>query len=250
MIINMPSGLCLFAKDFFNAMPQARLVGSLLAAMTEFSIQTTGMPPSYVELSNVALTIVRDDVAHVFCALIHDRDDGVGFGRLIANEILSAFIEEYSGDLRSASGHNLKDFNGFSARIAEVIRNSVRPVLAKLQTAHGVLKAVLVAEDSILQSAGEDQLDQLAVLSNLQATLNFANLALGKAAPGGDRCQHVAVDFSPDARLLLWRIERWAFVVTVHRGAKRPLYVGALEEALVLLQQVSHVLAQIIHNSG
>ena len=101
----------------------------------------------------MAITIVRDDVARVFCALFHDRDDGVGFGRLVAGEILSAFIEarllsarpesvvggrahtnpntnhtsaaasgcaqEYSGDLRTASGHNLKDFTAFNARIPE-----------------------------------------------------------------------------------------------------------------------------------
>lgn len=75
--------------------------------MIEFSQQTTGMMVSYIELSNglilqsfgliishlVAVTIVINDVAKVFCALFHDRDDGCSFGRLICSEILTAFTQ-------------------------------------------------------------------------------------------------------------------------------------------------------------
>lgn len=85
--------------------------------MIEFSQQTSGMMVSYIELSNgnyyfsyfvslslfysqlfdlifiVAVTIVVNDVAKVFCALFHDRDDGCAFGRLICSEILTAFTQ-------------------------------------------------------------------------------------------------------------------------------------------------------------
>ena len=77
--------------------------------MIEFSQQTTGMTVSYIELSNgleflchwflrslsssVAVTLVINDVAKVFCALFHDRDDGCAFGRLICSEILTAFTQ-------------------------------------------------------------------------------------------------------------------------------------------------------------
>ena len=53
----------------------------------------------------MAITIVRDDVARVFCALFHDRDDGVGFGRLVAGEILSAFIEARLAPTRGRRAH-------------------------------------------------------------------------------------------------------------------------------------------------
>jgi hypothetical protein len=57
---------------------------------------------------------------------------GPSFGKLICTEILIAFVEEYSSDLGSGSiGHNLRDFHGFHNKIAEVIKNSVRPVLGK-----------------------------------------------------------------------------------------------------------------------
>ena len=174
--------------------------------------------------------------------------------------------QEYSGDLRTASGHNLKDFTAFNARIPEarvpnplclrracgeiarrrqkqVIRNSVRPVLAKLQANRGVIKALLVTEDSIMQSTGD--VDQLAILSNLQSTLNFANLTL---AQNLDQCEHISID-SSDSRILMWRIERCIFVVMVSRAVEHALYIGVLEEALVLLQQVVFVLAEVRHNT-
>ena len=94
------------------------------------------------------------------------------------------------------------------------------------------------------QSAGD--VDQLAILANLQSTLNFANLTLGKSR---DACEHISID-SSDARILMWRIERCVFVVMLSRTVERALYIGALEEALVLLQQVVIVLAEVWHSSS
>lgn len=66
----------------------------------------------------------------VFCALFHDRQDGAKFGKILATEILAAFVEEYATDL-GALGHNLKDFHGFNFKIIEIIRDCVRPILAQ-----------------------------------------------------------------------------------------------------------------------
>jgi hypothetical protein len=78
----------------------------------------------------VAVTIVVNTGAKVFCALFHDRDDGRAFGRLICSELLYAFTQEFSSDLsKDFHGRNLKDFHGFNYKIADIIRNSVKPVL-------------------------------------------------------------------------------------------------------------------------
>ncbi len=80
----------------------------------------------------VGVTIVVHEVAKVFCALLHDREDGPAFGRLVANEIISSFVEVYGGDLtgsNSSGGRNLKDFRAFHPRIIDVMRHSFRPVL-------------------------------------------------------------------------------------------------------------------------
>lgn len=130
--------------------------------MMNFSVVTTGMPVCYIELSDgewlssinlytrgleshivpttypssscvvagVAVTIVMNDAAKIFCALFHDKDDGRAFGKLISTEILYAFIDEYQADL-STAGLNLKDFHGFHKKVVDVTRNAARPVIAQ-----------------------------------------------------------------------------------------------------------------------
>ena len=116
LIIATTSGLPLFSKEFLNAVAQPRLIGSLLTAMMEWAVRTTGMPVTYIELSNVAVTIVKDETAGICCALFHDRSDGPSFGKLVASQILYAFLEEYSGEVMGL-GPNLKDFHGFHAKV-------------------------------------------------------------------------------------------------------------------------------------
>lgn len=118
---------------------------------------------------------------------------GPNFGKLICSEILHAFVEEYGGDLTS-HGHNLKDFHGFNNKIAETIKNSVRPVLVRCKwrlgscrqragaySSHvsswgiwyavnqqkGVHKVLLVMDDAVISPTSD--VDQLGVLANLQA---------------------------------------------------------------------------------
>ena len=111
LIVLAPSGLVLFEKEYGKEkIAQPRLLGSLLTAMTEFATQTTAMRPSYIEMSSLAVTMCRED--SVTCALVHDRTDKALFGRLLAGEILMAFVEEYGGPGRELS-QNLKDFKGF-----------------------------------------------------------------------------------------------------------------------------------------
>ena len=78
----------------------------------------------------VAVTMVTDDTTKVFCALFHDCEDGAIFGRLVCSEILHAFTEEYAANLTNPH-RTMKDFAGFNNRIADVIRNSVKPVLVR-----------------------------------------------------------------------------------------------------------------------
>jgi len=79
-------------------------------------------------MSIVAVTVVTDDNAKVFCAMFFDNADGPKFGEFIAKQILAAFVQEYSGDLGNV-GHNLRDFHGFHFKVSEVIRESVKPIL-------------------------------------------------------------------------------------------------------------------------
>lgn len=102
---------------------QPRLVGSLIRTMIEFSTKSAGMPVTHIELSHgactcrapfvanlavpsletlsVGVSIVTDESSNVVCALFYDRADGAEFGRLMASDILRAFL---SGGLQRARG--------------------------------------------------------------------------------------------------------------------------------------------------
>ena len=52
VLIFSSSGLILFSKEFVDSVSQPRLIGSLITALIEFSTTVTGMPVSYIELTN------------------------------------------------------------------------------------------------------------------------------------------------------------------------------------------------------
>eukprot|EP01041_Mallomonas_annulata_P008729 gene8729-18042_t len=160
------SGLLLFSKEFVNSIAQPRLIGSLLTALLEFSQQTTGMSVSYIELTNVAVTMIIDDTTKVFCALFYDREDGPSFGRLLCAEILHSFLEEYASELGHI-GRNLRDFHGFNNKIADIIRSSIRPILTQLQIQKGIAKVLFVTGDGTIVATSIEK-DQLGILANLQ----------------------------------------------------------------------------------
>ncbi|CAM9853329.1 unnamed protein product [Phaeothamnion confervicola] len=212
---------------------QPRMVGSLLTAMMEFSVLTAGMPVSYIELTSLAVTIAGSEATKVFCALLHDREDGAAFGRLIATEVLNAFVEDYANDL--GSGFNLKDFHGFHQRIAGVIRKSAQPAIDKLGLAKGVLKAVLVGEDA-RQIFQTEEIDQLGVLANLQALIGLSTDIMTHCS---DQCCRIALEGSGNTRTLLWRLEqRWTLVVSVSKAVHPNKYLPAVDEAVEMLQKL------------
>lgn len=212
--------------------------------MTEFSMQTTGMKPTFIELSSLAVTIVRDDMVKLMCALVHDRNDSATFGRLIASEILSAFIEEYSVDrLRtplSLSGHNLKDFNKFDSKIAGIVRNSVRPVLQKLQAQRGVIQALLVNKEAIVQGGG-GEIDQFGILATLQYMGMQADAIVEFMR---DVTRHIVFDDEHDeSRTLLWRIENCILLVAVSKRVSPSVYADSIEQAMQSKSLISQVVA-------
>lgn len=173
VIIMATSGLVLFSKEFVNSVSQPRLVGSLLTAIIEFGQQTTGMGVCFIELSAVSITIVTNDTAKIFCALCHDREDGVVFGRLICSEILNSFTQEYSSDL-TQFGRNLKDFKVFHKKLTNIIRLSAKPILLMLESQAGIKKVILINEKEVIDTPS-NKVDQLGILANLNAMVDLCS---------------------------------------------------------------------------
>jgi len=225
VIVLAPSGLVLFAKEYGKAAAQPRLLGSLLTAMAEFATQTTAMLPSYIEMSSMAVTMVRDDVAKVSCALVHDRTDTASFGRLIAEELLLAFVEEYSGDgARLESGaQDLKAFRGFESEIPGVVHRSAGSVLARVSASRHILHAALISEDAngalhINQSGGAE-IDQLSLLAASKYLFFATDLVLEYRR---DKTRHTAFDDDGDeTRTLLWRVQNCVLMICVIKAGNR-----------------------------
>lgn len=245
VIVFAPSGLVLFAKEYGQAVAQPRLLGSLLTAMTEFAMQTTAMHPTYIEMSSMAITMVRDDVAMVSCALVHDRNDTASFGRLIACEILLAFVEEYSGPEGaplSSRAQNLKDFHGFGSMIAAVVKNSARSVLHRLGSDRHILHACLISEDNIDQSGGAE-IDQLSLLAASKYLFLAADRALNYQ--NDEPAYHMSFDDdAEETRTLLWRVGACVLMVCVIKTGDATKDAALYEECLLCKSLIAQVLRQ------
>jgi hypothetical protein len=269
VVIMSTSGIVLFTKEFAQGVEHPRLVGSLLTAMLDFSTRLTSAPITYIELTHVAVSIVGVSLAgaaggsaaapggsgggggsgsgseaRLYCALVHDRDDGAEFGRLIAQQVLHAFVETYGGGgagggpskLAGGLGHNLKDFDGFHFKIAEVLRNAVKPVLALLQQQRGVQAALLVTDEKVAHAVGGD-VDQLGLVANLQAVLSVASDLM---AAVGDSPQELWLDVSRTARVLVFCMpaERATLVLQCRKAVPHARSEAAIASALHLLRRV------------
>lgn len=242
VLVMAKSGVVLFSKEFVNPVAQPRLVGSLLTAILEFSNLSAGMQVSYVEMTNVGVTLVGSEATTVYVALFHDREDGATFGRLIASEMLNAFVEEYANDLIvSSSRLNLRDFRAFAFRLPEVVRKSVQPVLRKLVSVRkGILRCALVTESSETFQTAE--IDQLGLLANLQALIGLSTDIMAKV---GNGCISVSLESGNNSQILLWKIDQWTLVIAVHRSANRARYQKHVDEALIVLAQVRDLTASL-----
>ena len=250
VIVLAPSGLVLFAKEYGKAVAQPRLLGSLLTAMTEFAGQTTAMRPSYIEMSSMAVTMVRDDGAKVSCALVHDRQDTASFGRLVASEILLAFVEEYSGDGAplSARAQNLKDFRGFENMIPQVVQNSVGSVLSRVSASRHILHAALINEDANgalhINQAGGAEIDQLSLLASSKYLFMASDLILEYRR---DKTRHMAFDDDGDeTRTLLWRVQNCVLMICVIKTGDRARDAESFSRCTQAKSLIDQILRQSI----
>ncbi|ETV90711.1 hypothetical protein, variant [Aphanomyces invadans] len=181
----------------------------------------------------VAVTVVTNDHAKVFCAIFLDVSDGPKFGAFIAKEILSAFVDEYAGDLGNI-GHNLRDFHGFHYKISEVIRDSVKPILAILQQQRGIQKAILVTDDTVTYATVD--VDHLGVLVNLQS---LRTLAADMMAFVGDNAKSVTMQGGRNCTIQVIAIENATLVVAHKRsGPHVAVCAAAIQDAIFMLHRV------------
>jgi predicted regulator of Ras-like GTPase activity (Roadblock/LC7/MglB family) len=150
-----------------------RLFGALIATMQDFSRQSTGgLVVSYLEFSEVAISIVEDSRTKLTCTLFHENTDGSYFGQLICSQILRSFVDTFP-DINFTGTLNVASFSSFSTKVYDAIHNSIRSVVQQLQTQRGVNVALVVFDDGTAVVPAQEE-EQLGVIANLQPILTLS----------------------------------------------------------------------------
>ncbi|KAJ5076713.1 late endosomal/lysosomal mp1 interacting protein [Anaeramoeba ignava] len=240
VLIISRAGMLLFNKDFLTQLEKPGLLASLISTIFNFSLDSTGMAVSYIELTKLAITVVNDDATHIYCVLFHDMEDGAEFGKIVANEILDRFKKEYNMDFNNTI--LVKSFHGFHSKIPDAIRNTVRPVLVKLQRTPGVKNALLV-EDTVVTYAAR-QIDQLGVVANIRALLISSSEMMSLKA---DSPFYVSIDNNENL-IHISKIEKALLVVVSKKSENNEICAEAIHEAVEMLKKVFSILSNLDSN--
>jgi len=233
------SGIVLFSKEFIKAVTQPGMIGGLVAAMLDFSTQRVGIPVSYIALSTVGVSIQTNVNARVTCALFHDINDGQDFGKLIATEILNAFISMYSAQLEEKTPNAVDSYSDFHLKITEVIRNSVRPVLESLAEQRGIDLCVLTSGDSVMHATGD--IDKLGVLANHQALWGSATDIM---ASKNDVVSGITLK-GLQTTTVLKRLERSSLIVMYSNNVNSGVCDNEISKAARLLGRILNMLSNL-----
>jgi len=236
VIIMTGAGVVIFEKVWESTSKlsdKGRLFGQLITTMQEFSRQSTGMVVSYMELGEVAMSIVDDVRTKLICTLFHDLQDGPDFGKLIANEILRTFMEKFA-DVSFSGTLNVTTFSGFSTRLLEAIHNSVRAIAQQLQLARGVTNALVIYDDGTAIIHNHEE-DQLGVVANLQPLITFSTDIMQAKK---DKPKVITLEMS-NRIVFVHRVGGEASLVTVCRKSTKPAgYRSAIDLAVSMLDRV------------
>eukprot|EP00823_Brevimastigomonas_motovehiculus_P003700 TRINITY_DN2290_c0_g1_i1.p1 TRINITY_DN2290_c0_g1~~TRINITY_DN2290_c0_g1_i1.p1 ORF type:complete len:249 (-),score=42.58 TRINITY_DN2290_c0_g1_i1:231-977(-) len=231
ILIISQSGLVLFAKEFLQGVAtKPQMMGALLRTMLSFCTDVCGMPGfSYISLTTVGVAVcVKNKLT---CVLFHDIVDGSDFGKLIASEMLDAFVRKYSSELENqmTSSDLFKEFN---SSVVEIVRDSIRPVLHQLQQIRGITFAFLIDGDDYFSTINLDS--KLDVLANHSALLNVSSDIM---AMKNDSTQAILMK-GEKTTTVLRRIERASLVVIYANNANPERCDSEICKAAKLLQQV------------
>ena len=141
VLIISSSGLVIFHQHF-SAYAVERMIGALLRTILELASVTTGGHLTYVESTASSIYITTHAELPIYCALFYEREAnkrvGLELGRVLASRILSAFVDEYAGDLSGAVyGHALSHFASFGYRLPAIVRDTLKATLQQRKLLEG-----------------------------------------------------------------------------------------------------------------
>jgi len=109
--------------------------------LVTFGKKSTEKKISYIELQNVAVTVIVDDESQLICSIFHDVSDGQEFGLLVAQQVVSKFIHEFG---RKFTISDVPKYKNLTTKMPELFKNAVNPLLTKLSKVRGIKSAYLI----------------------------------------------------------------------------------------------------------
>eukprot|EP00033_Pygsuia_biforma_P001804 GCRY01002016.1.p1 GENE.GCRY01002016.1~~GCRY01002016.1.p1 ORF type:complete len:243 (+),score=14.01 GCRY01002016.1:242-970(+) len=237
LLLISKSGLVLFSKEITATINQPRLTGSLITAIIDFSLRCVGIPVSYIELENVAVSIVPSE--KVICALFHDAEDGESFGKLVAKEILRAFLQDHARtDFTTCV--NLKTFQTFNTRIVDAVKQTIPEVLERLTSKRGINYCFLVYRDNIAYSTLN--IEQLSVVANLQTLITFTSEIFYQKNQSVNSIELIG----QTNRFYLYPLgSGYHLVVACKRAIAQRAYQDHVKDTVFLLEKIDRVLGNL-----
>ena len=194
------SGLVLFSRSFtpdgaIASSERARLHGALISTLSRLSEQVTGggaLRLLEYEHACVYLALPRESPAGAVLFLDASSDGSVGssprdvtlaFASALASRLLSAFLDDYGGELEAAvvGAHALGAFKDFGLRLPSIVREVTRAHLQALALLPGADGVALVSDDgsSVESYSSPDalpgrEMDDVSVLSTLRPLIASA----------------------------------------------------------------------------
>mmetsp|Transcript_3932 Transcript_3932/g.10914 ORF Transcript_3932/g.10914 Transcript_3932/m.10914 type:complete len:257 (+) Transcript_3932:113-883(+) len=249
LFVSGSGGMVLFEKSWGDpaVLPTKILsLGGVLTSVQEFARQIVGYQMAYVEFEGVAMTLAKDEASELQCVLFHDVEDGSLFGRLVSNQLLCSFLEEFADIDFSRGIHDTGRFMSFGSKVKDSLRDSVEAILLHLASQRGYTQAIMVYNNGQTQTGGEPGLE-LGLAANLQPLLAVAGSMLVDEADAQDL---IFVESTSNV-VLVYRLPVGNLVSVCKKGTRkereirRDVMVEQTKSSALLIEKVFEAMKKI-----
>jgi len=232
VIIISTGGTTLYSKEFIKSDINLEMLGAIIAATSDFSLQRTGFNVSYIEMLNVGIAVAT----HTSCKsiIIVDSSDGADFARLICSEILRTFTFKFSSEIDCTKITTTDTYAPFTSDIPDIIRYSIRPVLDHLALQRGIAVALLISKQGTNILYSTQDVDKISILAHHSRLMDLATEVMTSAM---DSLQTIAMK-NNDNTIHLHRLDRCSFIVITKNAAFSEECKQEIDDCALLLRKI------------
>jgi hypothetical protein len=242
VIIISTGGTTLYSKEFIKSDINLEMLGAIIAATSDFSLQRTGLNVSYIEMFNVGIAVAT----HTSCKsiIIVDSSDGADFARLISSEILRTFTFKFSAEIDCTNITTMDTYTSFTSDIPDVIRYSIRPVLDHLALQRGINVALLISKQGTNILYSTQDVDKISILAHHSRLMDLSTEVMTGAM---DHLQSISLACS-DTTVTLFRLDLCSFIVITKNSTDSAGCRREIGHSVTLLRKILTVTHNLTGN--